>query len=225
MKKTLAGLALTVLLVVFAWSTSATATDEYIEVEWATPVSSDQPNPGANGDIWPQTLATDATCGVWLQVDRYYPGEATDALIATGELLGSHQDGSLLNYNYPFESTGSPWQFVKAPDCVVETSPTPEPEPSITPDPEPTYGIDEPDCQPTEYCGEVPEVEFTEDTTTRCVDGRLETTVTTTMWDVYADGRYVFDRWDTVTYEDSTDCVTEPAKPAIAVVAEAAFTG
>jgi len=125
--------------------TIAFAASDYEQVEWATPLASTEQMPtNADDPIWPQTIATDATCGVYLQVDRYLHSEVTVSLIVAGVLNGPAEDGGLLDYEHPFDSTGQPWQFIKAPDCV---EPEPSAEPSVTP---------EPACGPIGSCGEVP---------------------------------------------------------------------
>lgn len=116
-------------LIVGMSATMASADENYTDVSWATPVSTSQLTPptASDSNIWPQTLANPNTCGVWLQVDRYKTGPGTDALIATGVLLGGYQDGDLLAWSYSF-SSGHPWKYIQAPNCV-----TPPPPPTPTP--------------------------------------------------------------------------------------------
>ena len=121
--KALLAAAAVIALIIVGGATAASASQTpYREVQWATPVSSSESIP-ETGDsaIWPQTLATDATCGVWLQVDRYVRGDATEALISTGILdkaNGVPQDSAILDYEHPFSETGKPWKFTKASDCA-----------------------------------------------------------------------------------------------------------
>jgi len=101
----------------------------FVEVRWATPVSSDRARP-RSGDaaLWPQHLATDSTCGVWLQYDRYETGPTTDRLIEGGVLYGPDNPREVLATRHPYPETGQPWTFVKAPDCGTKPTPaTPTP--------------------------------------------------------------------------------------------------
>ncbi len=102
----------------------------YVEVVWATPVSSALPQPqdGASA-LWPQRIATDDTCGVWLQLDRYVPGSVTDSLVKGGVLYGPNNPTEVLATRYPYPETGHPWKLVKAPACR-STPATPTPKPS-----------------------------------------------------------------------------------------------
>jgi len=126
------------------WSTSRDRGDDsssFVEVRWATPLASSASKPSGGGDkrIWPQTIATDETCGVWLQLDRYKPGTTTDRLIAGGVLYGPNNPTEVHASSYPYPDTRQPWTYVKAPDCTTSTpKPTATPKPTRTPKPHPT---------------------------------------------------------------------------------------
>jgi len=213
MKKVATVTAVALALAVVTAGVAQATVDPYVEVSWATGVATNLPIPQAeDAAIWPQTIANEQTCGVWLQQDRYTQGDATDALIATGVLNGSWEDGLLLDYDYPFDSTGKPWQFVKAPDCPVEE-----------------WG---PACGPIGSCGEVPTYvdEIPDPVVTvvsQCTDDYNGTFRTITITEVDGDSVWVFDDTyrDECLWVETPEPVVNPAPAATPVVAEAKFTG
>lgn len=133
MKKTFAGVALTVLLLVFAWTTTASATNDHAEgsaegwYTWDVGIY----NPDAENSLdvgWPQTLVGRGQvvppCGKTYQQDRYEgTNEQIEAVTADGILRGDpHND------YYEDSEIVTDWLFVSGPVC---------PEPTVTPDPEP----------------------------------------------------------------------------------------
>lgn len=127
-----------------SWTSSRDRGDDsssFVEVRWATPLSSGASRPSGGNDkrIWPQTLATAETCGVWLQLDRYKPGSTTDRLIEGGVLYAPNNPTEVHASSFPYAETGQPWTYVKAPDCSTATPrPTPTPRPTRTPCPTPS---------------------------------------------------------------------------------------
>ena len=227
MKKILTILATTALLITGGTTATAGGSDDsqplvdygdkYIEVRWATPIKTDDPNPPTHNEprIWDQTLATTDTCGVYLQVDRYKDIPATHAQIDTG-VLTDGDDYELLNYDYPFESTGNPWKFEAAPECV-----DPEPDVKEGAESSQTYVCDSP--------ANGTAIKTTTRTEWTEVDGKRTysdpVVIIDTVTDADCDYDHTQHKATPAPEVPETVTNTPAATPAVPVEAEATFTG